>query len=70
MDEPFVPHTITPEQRAKVDQGEAAHPNKPSPFAFYERWVIPFIMLFLGWPLYLVRSIMNHRLLVESCVRS
>lgn len=49
-----MPHTITPAQRAKVDQGELPHPNKPSLFAFYERWVIPFVMLFLGWPLYLV----------------
>jgi hypothetical protein len=54
QDEPFVPYTITPEQRAKVDQGELPHPNKPSLFALYERWVIPFVMLFLGWPLYLV----------------
>lgn len=53
QDEPFVPYTITPEQRAKVDQGELPHPNKPSLFALYERWVIPFVMLFLGWPLYL-----------------
>merc|ERR1712000_778127 len=53
QDEPFVPYTITPEQRAKVDQGELPHPNKPSLFALYERWVIPFVMPFLGWPLYL-----------------
>jgi len=54
LDEPFVPSVLSPEERVGVERGEINYPNYPPWHAAYTRWLHPFVMLILGWPLYLV----------------
>jgi len=53
LDEPFVPSVLSPEERVGVERGEINYPNYPPWHAAYTRWLHPFVMLILGWPLYL-----------------